>query len=351
MTEVCILKPKIERGFDLQKTSDTSVVKTLTLRQIDTLMEGVRKNQRPSSLKISATVEKEPIPFCQQKIAQMHVVTKDEPLLFTPQLTVPTLPTPKKSELGFERLAIAFYTEGLRQDASDDSAVKSEVDHTHKEATKLHQEKMEKLKKKIDSEAQASSWGVAVSVFSWMGSLMGIITGIAMIATGVGAVAGAMILIGGICTLGSQILEVTGGWDRITRMLPDDSPERKAAVRTWIQLAIAILGVVLGLSGGVLGGFGAISESMSFANAFMGGFVLMAMGVTRVGKGFADKKVSDNHADVKGSEIKLARNDMKHEDLVDRVEDKYSRQQSLSHFLRTIFYLLRETNSVLRKSV
>lgn len=358
MTATCVLQqPRFEHSFEPKETLTEydqmkMTVRMLTPRQINTLMNVVHSfNKAHGSLQVKATVEKNGLALCQEKISKMNATVEKSPL-FTPQVTVPTLPAPKKEEgIGLDQLAVLFYANGLRHDCLDDVTTKSEIDANQKEATKLHEEKVQKIKEKIKSEAESSNWGITISVFSWIGSLLGIITGIALIATGVGAVAGAMLLVGGVCTLGSQILEVTGGWDKIAQLLPDDTSEKKAAIKTWIQLAIAILGVIMGLAGGVLGGFTPISEGMQFANAFMGGFVLMAMGVTQIGKGIVDKKVKDNQAAVKRSEIKLAENDQKKEDLIELIEDKYSRRERLSHFLSTIFYLMKESNRVLRRSI
>jgi hypothetical protein len=243
-----------------------------------------------------------------------------------------------------ELTAMHFYEEGIRCNALDDTYNRENLEANQRASNIEHKKRLEVLTEQTKTARETKSWGIAMQVFSWIASLLGIITGIALIATGVGAVAGAFLICSGVIVVGSQILEVTGGWGRIAKLLPDDSPEKKAAIINWIQLALTILGVIMGVAGGVMGGFAAISESMQFANALFGGIVLSALGITQIGKAIKDREGKRHQASVRQHEIELTRLENEREDTADKIEEKFKRMERLSDFIRQYFSARKETH-------
>jgi hypothetical protein len=72
-----------------------------------------------------------------------------------------------------------------------------------KEANKEFQEQIEKAEKKMHKAKKAGTWG---KVFGWVGAVVGVVVASALIATGVGAVAGALMMASAVVGLANQIV-------------------------------------------------------------------------------------------------------------------------------------------------
>lgn len=209
---------------------------------------------------------------------------------------------------------------GILSDAASNFDYKTEIQKLDVDTTTCHQKRLDELKIALSKEQSAKRWGVAVKVISWMTAATGIIAGLFLIATGVGAIAGAMLIAAGIFQITSQILELTGGWQKIAEKLPGDDPEKKRAVISWIQIGIVVLGLILSGVGMLTGGFSNLSEMMQLASNLMGAIAITAHGAVQIGEGVATYFYKNKISEVKRYEIKLAELKHRRQDLMEKVE-------------------------------
>lgn len=219
---------------------------------------------------------------------------------------------------------------GIYSDGSANFSYKQEIETVNAETTEAHKKRLEALKIAMEKEASSSRWSVAAQVFSWIGSLIGIVTGIALIATGVGAVAGALIIAGGIIQISNQILELSGGWRKIAELLPGNDPDKKRAVMSWMQIGIAVLCLILSGIGILWGGVTQFGEASSqLTMAILGGGVAMGHGATSIGEGVTLFMFKNKMSDVKRYDKVLAELKHRRQDLMERVEWGLDRLEQL----------------------
>lgn len=238
-------------------------------------------------------------------------------------------PSLQKPKTGVFALYYILTKIGILSDGTSNFSYKKEIETVDSETTKAHKKRLDELKEAIEKEQAAQKWGIATKVFSWIGSLIGIIAGIALIATGVGAVAGAMMIAGGLIQITNQILEITGGWKKIAELLPGDDPEKKRAVINWMQIGIAVLCLILSGVGIIWGGYSNFGEAMQTARAVFGGIAAMGHGATTIGEGVTVFMFKDKMAEVKRYDKIIAELKHKRRDLMERVEWGVDRLEQL----------------------
>ena len=229
----------------------------------------------------------------------------------------PTLTPPK---MGVFALYYVLTKMGIQSDGVSNFSYKKEIEQVDGETTETHKKRLEELKEAIQKEQESTRWGVATKVFSWIGSIIGIISGVVLIATGVGAVAGSMLIIGGLIQIASQIMELTGGWRKVIELLPGDDREQKAAVVAWMQIGIAVLCLILSGVGVIWGGYASFGQATQTAMALMGGVASMGRGVTTIGQGINVFMFKDKQGDIKKFELRLAQLKHMRQDLMEKVE-------------------------------
>lgn len=190
------------------------------------------------------------------------------------------------------------------------------------EMEKLSKERIEKIKAMRQSEEQVKNWSLANQVFSFMTSFTAILGGIALIATGAGAVAGALMIIGGVLQITNQVMNMTGAWKKIAdKLLPENGTiEQKRAVINWIQLSIAFFSIVVAGAGGILAGWSAASQAMGAGNTYLGSVITCAFGVTSIGLGIKDEAFKRWMASVKEREAAKAKRHHSQESARERFE-------------------------------
>ncbi len=195
-----------------------------------------------------------------------------------------------------------------------------------KEQTKQREARDEELKK----ANEAGRWGTALMLFSWITAATMAITGLALIATGVGVVAGCMLLAGGLIQIGSQILEVTGGWQKIKALLPGDDEAKRQAILSWIQIGIAVFSLILCCAGMVAAGFATFGQNMQKATALMGAIAIIGTGVSTIGQGIVKKEYKYKSAEIMRKQARIDR-------LKDAWQDHFERQEEMLPFVKTIY--------------
>lgn len=238
----------------------------------------------------------------------------------------PELTPPK---LGVFALYYLLTKMGIASDGTSNFAYKKEIEFVDGQTNEIHKKRLEEIKEAIKKEKETERWGIAYKVFSWIASLIAMIVGIALIATGVGAVAGAMLIAGGTIQMTNQIMEITGGWKKIVELLPGEDTEKKRAVISWMQIGIAVLCLVLCAAGGIWHGFSNLGPAMQLAVGVLGAIAAMGHGVTTIGEGIEGFMFKERLADVKKFDIKLASLKHMRQDLMDKVQGGIDRLEKL----------------------
>lgn len=245
----------------------------------------------------------------------------------------PLLPAPK---LGVFALYYILTKMGVFSDGAANFAYKKEIEVLDSETTETHQKRLKEMKEAIEKERSATRWSITLKVFSWIGSLFGIISGVAMVVTGVGAVAGAMLIAGGVIQITNQILEVSGGWHKIAECLPgDSSADKKRAVISWMQIGISVLCLILSAVGIIWGGFKSFGEGMQIASAMIGGIAAMGHGIATIGEGVSGFMYKTKLGEVRRYDALLAGLKHRRHDLMEKMEWGVERLEQLFEDLAT----------------
>ncbi|NGX54794.1 MAG: hypothetical protein KR126chlam2_00413 [Chlamydiae bacterium] len=253
-----------------------------------------------------------------------------------------TLPPP-----GADSFSLMFELEKLELlgESLSFAESKGEIEALDIETTAAHKQMMKEMEEAIKNQKSTKTWGVMASVFSWLGSIATLITGIALIATGVGVIAGSLLIAGSVITISNQIMQMTGGWEKVKKLLPGNNEEEKQAVITWIQIAITILCLILAGAGIVFGGFSQFGEAISSAMQLIGGGAAAAGGITALGMGIHDFLHRDHLGEAKIHESRLASLKHRREDLMETVDDAPERLEHIFDFLARVLGFRDEINA------
>lgn len=229
-------------------------------------------------------------------------------------------PELKRPKLGIFALYYILTKIGIWSDSTSNFSYKKEVELIDFEMTETYKKRLDEIREGVKKERENVRWQIAMTVFSWIGSITAIVAGITMLASGVGAVAGAMLVVGGLIQIGSQLLEITGTWRKIADILPGEDSEKKRAVINWMQIGIAVLCLALSGFGAIWGGFSNLQEAMSLAMSAIGGVVATAHGAATIGEGISKFMHKNKLADIKKYDIKLTRLKHTRHDLMEKMD-------------------------------
>jgi hypothetical protein len=263
----------------------------------------------------------------------------------TQRITPLSKPALTPPQVGVFALYYILTKIGIQSDGASSVACKQEIEIVNAETTEVHKKRLEELKEAMRKEQESTRWGVASKVFSWIGSMVSILGGIVLIATGVGAVAGAMLVIGGVIQVSNQIMELSGGWNKVIDLLPGEDREKKAAVVAWMQIGVAVLCVILSGVGVIWGGYANFGEATQLVMGVMGGIATMGSAVTTTGMGvsaflFKNKLSGVAHSDLRLAELKFLRQDLmdKMDWGINRLEKFFEELSKTLEFEEELFY-------------
>lgn len=245
-----------------------------------------------------------------------------------------------------ESISLGFMLDkvGIRSEHLSALDYKERLEAIQRENEEVHKLRIEELRKSIEKEKESIRWGTAIKVFSWMASFVSLLGGIIMVATGIGAIAGSLLIVGGVISLGNQLMEETGGWKKVIELLPGDDFEKKQAVVTWIQIGIAVLSLILSGAGVLIGGFSVFGEASTIANLLIGGVAAIGMGITTIGKGVEDYLYYNCLSEAKKYEKRKEELRMAREDLMDSVEETPERLTDYYDSMARLLGFLEEIN-------
>ena len=178
---------------------------------------------------------------------------------------IPILADPKLGGLSLEQLVQALGIEGRQ------TAVKmglEGIEAKKVEIKELNDKKMEEIQKQLETLKKKEKMSPFLKAFKWVGLVLGaiasiatVVVGAALIATGVGAVAGGLLVAGGLigCAMAvnSIVSEATDGKVSISAGVAALAKKMGASdeVAQWIgfgvELGISLVGAGLSLAGGI----------------------------------------------------------------------------------------------------
>lgn len=265
--------------------------------------------------------EEEKIASVRGKVSSSTRNQEDLMAAIKPQLRPP--------KLGVFALYYILTKMGLTSDSLSSFSCRKELELVDAETTMTHKLRLACMEEAAKKEQSVARWDIATKTYSWMITIIGIVTGGILIATGVGAVAGALLIAGGILQLTNQILEITGGWIKIADLIPEESPEKKRAIISWIQIGIAVLGLILAGLATVWGGYTHLGEAMQNAMYAISGIGYIAYGVTLIGTGIVNFTRYEKRSETMQHKIKLAQLKYERQELMEKLELGLERLEQL----------------------
>lgn len=197
------------------------------------------------------------------------------------------------------------------------------IESHQQEVEAVHERRIEALQKVLTAEKRAQNWKIMTTLFAWTGIVMAIVTGVLLVTTGVGLVAGTLLVAGGILTLTDQALDISHAWDEIASLLPVDDPEQQRSIISWIRLSL--LFVSLAVSGASIGmtGFSQVWGISQMGSSLTQAGAVGAAALAALGKGAAHSSYFKALSQLKGLEMEL----------IDLEMDETRHRELLEHLL------------------
>lgn len=244
-----------------------------------------------------------------------------------PRLQQPPLDAPKAMSMEDMMLALqALQTKVQDQQAA---ASKNDIQNTLNKKTSENDERIKQLEESISKMADAKKSGVFGKIFGWVAAIAAVIVSAALIATGVGAVAGGLMLAGAVLGLGMQIFNEAGGMEAMAKACGENG----AQAFMWTMMAVQILLAVGSMGAGLasssatvaskmptlaaalsktMGGFAQAGSSINaFANmtkvvaGVISGAAMVGQGASGIATGVYTKEASDASAKAKETEAEM----------------------------------------------
>lgn len=202
-------------------------------------MNGVGKAHTTGAASTSTAVESTESPGKNKEITydgSTAVPTANASLAGAPQLS---LEAPQPMNLEDMMLALIALRNAFSEKQAESSKEVIRADLSRK--TEENKEQIKKMEEAIEKMEDAKKSGVFGQVFGWIGAVAAVVVAAALIATGIGAAAGALLIAGATLAMANMIFTQAGGMEAI-------GPEA-AKIVGWVvlaaevALAIASLGV------------------------------------------------------------------------------------------------------------
>ncbi|MBN4066482.1 hypothetical protein JYU14_00150 [Simkania negevensis] len=160
--------------------------------------------------------------------------------------------------------------------AQQSNSLASEIDYASKKLNGLHAAFLEKSKL-IREKLKAVDCVAKVKAFvAYASGVLTLAAGVTLISTGVGVVAGSLLIAAGALTLTNQLMNDTGGWQAIAKLLCKDDKEKQEKIVKTIEIACLCLVTALSIGGYGLGGVAALSGMARIL--FFGGVSIVQIG-------------------------------------------------------------------------
>lgn len=252
-----------------------------------------------------------------------------------------------------DMFALCLLLEQAEQEAIGQSMAhaKSEINSTFEERDATNLERREYMRKSLEEAHKIKNWGDAMRVFGWIGACLGVIAGIGLIATGAGAVAGSLLIAGGVVMLGNQIMEEVGGWHKLVDLVPGENIEDRKALVSWIQIGMTFVSLVLGALSALFGGYKMIGEALGKAMGLIGAIAGTGLGITQIGNAVHQFYYFESTAKTKQFDKLLAALGHQRETNMERAQEALSRSEQSSEISSGILRAQRDMNRALQASI
>ncbi len=232
--------------------------------------------------------------------ASAETWTPERPLLTAPE----SLPPPKLSTLSDYRL-LAAVTESQRLGNGIMETLGVRLSNVKDDIRTISAENIQKLKEAAERANASDFWSILKKIATCLLSAVSIVFGVALLASGGGALIGGAMIASGILSLANFALSEMGTWDWVADQIAHDNEDLKRKIAMILPGAIGIVAGGIGLVGSV---YGIASGALQFAEKAM--FVAQAAlsifdGVTTLGKGISDARLLWTQADLKMIEAEL----------------------------------------------
>ncbi|MGR2934404.1 type III secretion system translocon subunit SctE [Vibrio vulnificus] len=166
-----------------------------------------------------------------------------------------------------------------------------------------------KLKESADAAKEAKKSGLASRIFGWVSAVVSIVVGAVLVATGVGAAAGAFMIAGGVLGVASMVMQEP----EVQSAMKDAGVDTDilSKVMMALEIAVAVIGAIVTFGGAAAGGIaklvgkGAETAAKAATKAAVTTTAKMIRYaaettdlVVNIGKGVADSVNSKNKANV-----------------------------------------------------
>lgn len=169
------------------------------------------------------------------------------------------------------------------------TATKENIEVTKQQKADMHAERLDKMQEALDSMKDAEKSGIFGKVFGWVATAALIIGGACMMATGVGAAAGAMMIAAGTVMLTSQISAETGNWMNEALAAPFMAmgmSEEDAMLAAQITVLVVVAALTVGA--GFAASSGVAATQMAATAAKVGQMAQFSGGLASVGQGVSN---------------------------------------------------------------
>lgn len=170
---------------------------------------------------------------------------------------------------------------------------------------RISAENIQKLREAAERASAKDFWSLLKKIATCLLSALSLVTGIALVASGGGALIGGAMIASGILSLANFALAELGAWDWVAEHLAHGNEDTKNKIAAALPAAVGILAGGIGLVGAVNG---IASGALQFADKA----VLVAQtalnlfdGVTTMGKGIADARLLWTKSDLAEIQAKL----------------------------------------------
>lgn len=130
----------------------------------------------------------------------------------------------------------------------------------------------EKLKEALEAAKEAQKSGLAAKILGWISGIVSIVAGAIMVATGVGAAVGALMIAGGVTGVANQAVQEMAR----AGLISPEVMEKLGPILSYIEIAFAVLSVVVtfgGMAAGKIAKMGGKIAEIAGKMASIGGTV------------------------------------------------------------------------------
>lgn len=215
----------------------------------------------------------------------------------------PTLTPPQACNLEWSLIHVTEQTSELGRQIMDTLAVR--LSNIKESIRKISAESMQKLKDAAERASASDFWSILKKIATSLISAISIVFGVALVASGGGALIGGAMIASGVLSLANFALSQWGTWDWIADQIAHDNEDLKKKIAMVMPIAVGVLAGGIGIVGSV----GAVAtgalEFVEKAVFIAQGAVSVFEGMTTLGKGIADARLTWKQAELKRIDAEL----------------------------------------------